>query len=95
MKSNKLVYVAALALFATAPIASASKWYVDGKHGSDNNNCKSSQHACKTISNALSLTLPGDSIFVAPATYHETLFIYFNLEIIGSGAKTTIVDGGE
>jgi hypothetical protein len=94
MKSNKLVYVAALALFATAPIASASKWYVDGKHGSDNNNCKSSQHACKTISNALSLTLPGDSIFVAPATYHETLFIYFNLEIIGSGAKTTIVDGG-
>jgi len=94
MKSNKLVYVAALALFATAPIASASKWYVDGKHGSDNNNCKSSQHACKTISNALSLTMPGDSIFVAPATYHETLFIYFNLEIIGSGAKTTIVDGG-
>jgi len=63
-------------------------------HGSDNNNCKSRQHACKTISNALALTLPGDSIFVAPATYHETLFIYFNLEIIGSGAKTTIVDGG-
>ena len=72
----------------------SSKWYVDGVHGNDNNNCKSRQHACKTISNALSLTLPGDSIFVAPATYHETLFIYFNLKIIGSGAKTTIVDGG-
>jgi len=72
----------------------SSKWYVDGVHGSDNNNCESRQHACKTISNALSLTLPGDSIFVAPAIYHETLFIYFNLEIIGSGANTTIVDGG-
>jgi hypothetical protein len=95
MKSRKLIYVAALTLFAAVPTAMASsKWYVDGVHGSDNNNCKSRQHACKTISNALSLTLPGDLIFVAPATYHETLFIYFNLEIIGSGAKTTIVDGG-
>jgi hypothetical protein len=48
----------------------------------------------KTISNAISLTLPGDFIFVAPATYHESLFIPFNLKIIGSGAKTTIIDGG-
>lgn len=95
MKSRKLIYVAALTLFAFVPAAMASsKWYVDGVHGSDNNNCESRRHACKTISNALSLTLPGDFIFVAPATYHETLFIYFNLEIIGSGAKTTIVDGG-
>ena len=95
MKSRKLMLVAALTFLAAVPTAMASsKWYVDGVHGSDNNNCKSRQHACKTISNALSLTLPGDFIFVAPATYHETLFIYFNLEIIGSGAKTTIVDGG-
>jgi hypothetical protein len=95
MKSRKLICLVALTLFAAVPTATASsKWYVDGVHGSDNNNCKSRQHACKTISNALSLTLPGDSIVVAPATYHETLFIYFNLEIIGSGAKTTIVDGG-
>jgi hypothetical protein len=95
MKSRKLIYVAALTLLAAVPTAMASsKWYVDGEHGNDNNNCQSRRHACKTISNALSLTLPGDSIFVAPAIYHETLFIYFNLEIIGSGAKTTIVDGG-
>jgi len=86
------MWVAALTLFAAVPHAFATRWYVDGKHGNDNNNCKSRQHACKTISNALSLTLPGDSIFVAPAIYRETLFIYFNLEIIGSGAKTTIVD---
>ena len=95
MKSRKLIYVAVLTLFAAVPTAMASsKWYVDGVHGNDNNNCESRRHACKTISNALSLTLPGDSIFVAPAIYHETLFIYFNLAIIGSGAKTTIVDGG-
>jgi hypothetical protein len=94
MKSGKMIWFALLALFAAVPSALAHTWYVNGVHGSDNNNCKSRQHACKTISNALALTLPGDSIFVAPATYHETLFIYFNLEIIGSGAKTTIVDGG-
>jgi hypothetical protein len=95
MKSRKLTCVAALTLFAAVPTAMASsKWYVDGVHGSDNNNCKSRQHACKTISNAIALTLPGDSIFVAPATYHEGLFIPFNLKIFGSGAKTTIVDGG-
>ena len=94
MKSRKLMCVAVLTLFAAVPTASASKWYVDGKHGNDNNNCKSRQHACKTISNAILLTLPGDSIFVAPATYHEGLYIPFNLKIFGSGAKTTIVDGG-
>jgi hypothetical protein len=92
MKPRKLICIAALTFFVAVPSAFATKWYVDGVHGSDNNNCKSPQHACKTISNALSLTLPGDSIFVAPAIYRETLFIYFNLEIIGSGAKTTIVD---
>ena len=94
MKSRKLMCVAVLTLFAAVPTASASKWYVDGKHGNDNNDCKSRQRACKTISNALLLTLPGDSIFVAPATYHEGLYIPFNLKIFGSGAKTTIVDGG-
>ncbi len=83
-------------LFLTlAPAALASSnWYVDGMNGNDNNDCKSRQHACQTISNAISLTLPGDSIFVASATYHESLFIPYNLKIIGSGAKTTIVDGG-
>jgi hypothetical protein len=94
-RSRRIICVAAVTLFAIVPAAIASNnWYVDGKHGNDNNNCRSRQHACQTISNAISLTLPGDSIFVAPATYHEGLFIPFNLNIIGSGAKTTIIDGG-
>jgi hypothetical protein len=95
MKSTKLICVAALTLFAAVPTAVASsKWYVDGVNGNDNNDCQSRVHACKTISNAISLTLPGDSIFVGPATYHEGLVIPFPLKIIGSGAKTTIVDAG-
>jgi hypothetical protein len=95
MKSRKLMCVAVLTLLAAVPAAVASsKWYVDGVNGNDFNDCKSRQHACKTISNAISLTLPGDSIFVAPATYHEGLVVPFNLNIIGSDAKTTIVDAG-
>jgi len=94
MKST-LICVATLTLLTILPGALASNnWYVDGKHGNDSNDCKSRQHACKTISNAISLTVPGDSIFVAPAIYHESIFIPFNLKIIGSGAKTTIIDAG-
>ena len=63
--------------------------YVDGVNGNDNNNCKSRQHACKTIGHAISLASSGDS-----ATYTENLTININLKVIGSGAQTTIFDGG-
>jgi hypothetical protein len=85
-----------VALFlALAPTALASSnWYVDGVHGSDSNNCKSPQTACKTIGHAISLASSGDSIVVAAAIYTENLTIGINLKVIGSGAATTIIDGG-
>ena len=85
-----------LALFlALVPTALASStWYVDGVNGSDHNNCKTPQTACKTIGHAISLASSGDSIRVAAATYTENLTIGFSLKVIGSGATTTIVDGG-
>lgn len=76
---------------ALAPATLASNWFVDGVNGNDNNSCRSRQHACKTISNAIFLTLPGDSIFVASATYHESVLVPYNLNFIGSDAKTTIL----
>ena len=79
-----------------APAALASTtWYVDGVNGSDNNDCKTSQTACKTIGHAISLASSGDTIMVAPATYAENLTINFSLKIIGSDATTTIVDGNQ
>jgi hypothetical protein len=93
MKTGKLLCLTALTLFAALPTF-ATTWFVDGVNGNDNNNCRSRQHACKTISNAISLTLPGDTILVAPAVYHESVFIPYTLNIIGSGAKTTIIDPG-
>jgi hypothetical protein len=90
--TNLLLAALFLALVPTA--LASSKWYVDGVHGSDNNNCKSPEHACKTIGHAISLASSGDSAMVAAATYTENLTIGFSLKVVGAGAKTTIIDGG-
>ena len=90
--SNQLLLAIFLAL---GPAAMASTtWYVNGVHGSNENNCKSPEEACKTIGHAISLAHSGDSIMVAAATYKEHLTIGKSLTILGSGATTTIIDGG-
>lgn len=91
-----LISVLAPALFLIlVPNSVASTiWYVDGVNGNDGNDCKSSTTACKTIGHAISLASSGDSIMVAAATYAENLTISFSLKLIGSGANTTIIDGG-
>jgi hypothetical protein len=80
-----------LALASTA--MASTTWYVNGVSGSDSNNCMSAQTACKTIGHAISLAASGDSIMVAAATYTEHLSISLSLNVIGSGASTTIIDG--
>ena len=95
MKSRKLTCVVALILFAVVPTALASTtWYVNGVSGRDSNNCLSATTACKTIRHAIALALSGDSIIVAPATYTENLTIGKSLTVVGSGASTTVIDGG-
>ena len=84
-----------LLLLALAPTAFASTtWYVNGVNGSDSSNCMSPTTACKTIGHAIALAHSGDTIMVASATYYENLTIGINLNVIGSGASTTIIDGG-
>ena len=47
-----------------------------------------------TITAALALASPGDTIRIAPGTYTENLTIGFDLDLIGTGgAEVTIVDG--
>ena len=76
------------------PSADASTtWYVNGVTGNDSNICASPITACKTIAHAISLASSGDSIMVAPGVYTENLMISFSLNMIGSGAGTTIIDG--
>jgi hypothetical protein len=92
MKSGSAGLLAMIVLLT--PLASATTWYANGVSGNDNNNCLSETTACKTIGHAISLAASGDTINVAAATYTENLTIPFSLRFIGSGAKTTIIDGG-
>src|SRR5277367_2333124 len=83
-------------ILAFAPAAHAkTNLFVNGAKGSDSNNCKSAQHACKTIGRAISLASSGYTVKVAPATYKENLTIGISLNILGAGARTTIVDGNQ
>jgi hypothetical protein len=94
MKSRRLICVVALILFAAVPAALASTWYVNGVSGSDSNNCTLPTTPCKTIGRAILLAASGDTVMVAAATYTENLTINITVKVIGSGASTTIIDGG-
>ena len=63
-------------------------------NGNGSNNCQTPETTCKTIGHAISLAASGDSIILAAATYAENLIIGLSLNVIGSGASTTIIDGG-
>ena len=95
MKCKQFISFGILAAFLTLHVTVlANNWYVEGVNGNDANHCQAPQAACKTIGHAISLASSGDSIMVAPATYKENLTININLNVIGSGASTTIIDGG-
>ena len=89
---SSLFLLVPLVLSSTA--LAGTTWYVDGVNGSDSNDCKSPQTACKTIGHAISLASSGDTAMIAAATYTENLTINLSLTIIGASAATTIIDGG-
>jgi len=91
--NNTRLMIMVLSLVLT-PAALASTWYVNGVSGSNSNNCTSPTTPCKTIGRAISLAASGDTVTVAAATYTENLTINIIVKVIGSGANTTIIDGG-
>jgi hypothetical protein len=95
MKINavKLLPLVLITVLAQAAPA-ANVWVVNGVNGSDSNNCRVLLTACKTIGHAISLASSGDFILIAPAIYTENLTISFSVTVIGTGASTTIIDGG-
>ena len=91
--NNRRLMTMVLSLVLT-PAALASTWYVNGVNGRDSNNCTLPTTPCKTIGRAISLAASGDTVTAAAATYFENLTINITVKVIGSGASTTIIDGG-
>jgi hypothetical protein len=95
MKHKAIEKIVLTMIFLVHSVAwGSTTLYVSGVNGSDSNTCLSPSTACKTIGHAISLATSGDAIKVAATTYTENLTIGLSLRILGSGAKTTIVDGG-
>jgi hypothetical protein len=94
MKCRQFISLPLFALFLLpgANALAGATWYVNGVDGGDSNDCLSAQTPCKTIGHAISLASSGDSIMVAAATYTENLTIGLSVNVIGSGASTTIID---
>jgi Protein of unknown function (DUF1565) len=86
--------LAAMLVALASNAMGSTTWYVSGVSGDDSNNCMSPTSPCKTIGRAISLAASGDIVTVAAATYTETLSINIIVKVIGSGASTTIIDGG-
>jgi hypothetical protein len=82
-----------LSLFLAPTAVASTTWYVNGVSGSDSNNCTSPTNACKTIRHAVSLAVSGDMIRIAAAIYKENFTVGKSLNISGSSAGTTIIDG--
>jgi predicted outer membrane repeat protein len=68
-------------------------WYVDPM-GDNANNCHTPGvgYACQTILGAMNKSLSGDRIFIAAATYTESLVVTKSLQFIGVGGP--LVSGG-
>jgi hypothetical protein len=91
--SGILVFIVLL-LVAGPPIVQADgPWYVDGANGSDGNNCLSWSTACKTISQAITNSVNGDTIYAATGVYTVSDLLIVNRTLIGAGAGQTILDG--
>jgi hypothetical protein len=73
--------------------AGGTTFYVNGVRGSDKNDCRSPQRACKTIQHAVHISASGDTIDVAAAVYPENVSIHHGVRINGAGRDKTIVDG--
>ena len=82
-----VVALAAACAIAAAPsLAAAAPLFVNGATGSDAGACPQS-NPCQSIHYAVSQASSGDTINIAPGTYHEAVKATIPLTFIGSGAS--------
>ena len=74
-------------------VKEAEEWYVDASV-SNSGHGTSWNTAFKTITEAIDMAKPGNSIFVASGVYYEKLIIYKpSLNLIGTNSENTIING--
>jgi hypothetical protein len=83
---------AALVLIQAPTARAAGPWYVSPS--GDDSDCLSWATACTAIDGALNLASSGDTIYVGAGTYVENVYITQDITLLGAGAGSTIVDGG-
>jgi hypothetical protein len=95
-----LAFVLAAVLFALLqivinpqPSLADGPWYVDGTNGSSSYDCLSWGTPCKTITQAITSSTNGDTIYVATGVYTVSNLLIVNRTLIGAGAGETILDG--
>lgn len=76
---------------AIASSASGPSEYV-AKGGSDTGTCTKTA-PCKTIAYAIDAATPGETIHVEKGTYHQTVYIWKAVRLLGAGKSSTIING--
>jgi predicted outer membrane repeat protein len=85
---------AVLALSQVPTARAAGPWYVLPTGNDDENDCLSWGAPCATIAGALGKASSGDTINVGAGTYVENVYITQDITLLGAGAASTFVDGG-
>ncbi len=95
MLSPLISHLAASVLLSASPSPLADV-FVDVSNASCATGTGSAGSPVCSISAAIALAAPGDTIRIAPGTYVENVMIAFDLDLIGTGgAGVTVVDGGQ
>jgi hypothetical protein len=87
-----------LLILLLLPFLASADWYFVAPEGSDKADGKSPETARKTINKTLALMYPGDSLFLLPGDYHQTISTQQSgskdmpIRVIGS--QQAIVRGG-
>jgi hypothetical protein len=97
-RAAQLCCALAAATLLVPTIASAATTRVvdlDGTYDASTNGCTGTDPAYTTINAANTAAVDGDTVFVCPGTYVEQqILINKAITLQGSGAATTIIDGG-
>src|SRR5436305_1909187 len=95
--TNCLVAVAMAATLislSASPGRASGLWYVSPT-GTNHSDCLTPATACRTITHAINLALPNDTIIIASGLYTENVSISKSLVLVGASTDSTIIDGSK